>query len=311
MNNYGRSKPLGRPLHGFTLVELLVVIAIIGILIALLLPAVQSAREAARRVQCVNNLKQIGLALHNYANVYSSHFPPGPQGHFQHGLFSLILPYLEQKEMQDTLDFTADTRTDPMRFQVVSTYICPSWPHKPMYTLEEVSHFDSAAGGLTLYQGVAGAFPEEDPHLVAPSFGNIPQNGMFSAYIIRRMGDVTDGLSHTLAVGEFAHIDSDNVGNYAEPPGSVRAWINSSLIFNGHDDIGMMSAKVVAYPINARLNRTSDGIGFNHLPFTSYHVGGENVLVGDGSVTFLNENMEFLTYQELATVARGESARIP
>ena len=298
--------------QGFTLVELLVVIAIIGILIAMLLPAVQAAREAARRIQCVNNLKQMGVGMHNYATSYNEAFPPGPHGNFKHGLFSLMLPYLEQHQIYDQLDLelTTYSRTeyDPARFNVVASYICPSWPHKPLYELAEVSTRSSASGGLTLYQGVAGAFPDEEPRLVTVNFGAVPQNGMFSAYVTRKIGDVSDGLSNTLAIGEFAHIDSaTGVGNSVDPPGSVRAWINSGLTFNGDDDIGMMSAKVVVYPINAKLNRSTDGIPFNHLPFTSFHVGGMNALLGDGSVRFLDDNMDFLTYQEMSTVARGEA----
>jgi len=94
-NDRGRV-PVRRDSHGFTLVELLVVIAIIGILIALLLPAVQAAREAARRLQCTNNLKQLGMATHNYAAQYSGRFPAGTTGPHRHGLFTYILPFIEQ-----------------------------------------------------------------------------------------------------------------------------------------------------------------------------------------------------------------------
>ena len=93
----------------FTLVELLVVIAIIGTLVALLLPAVQSAREAARRTQCSNNLRQMGLAMHTYASTYQERFPPGSRGKGIHGFFSIILPYIEQKAVYDRLTIRLTT----------------------------------------------------------------------------------------------------------------------------------------------------------------------------------------------------------
>ena len=126
--------------RGFTLVELLVVIAIIGILVALLLPAVQAAREAARRTKCVNNLKQMGLAIHNYISAHRGEFPPGcpvspnyPPSPRLQGLFSYILPFLEEKGIYDQLRLKNDVQSDLWnrmhRFTEISTYVCPSYPY--------------------------------------------------------------------------------------------------------------------------------------------------------------------------------------
>ena len=312
--------------HGFTLVELLVVITIIGILIALLLPAVQSAREAAKRIQCSNNLKQMGLAVHNYAGVWNGTFPVGARGYYRHALFSLMLPYLEQGAVYDLLDINGmsyddlslppDTaRNHRQQLTVIPCYICPSWPYKPSYTVEEVASVGTAyAGGLTLYGGVAGAFPTEPPLAgTSAGWGDIPQNGMFGPNFWRRMDDVRDGLSNTLAIGEFAHIDMKG-GDFSNPPGNVRAWLLGSVNTDGLNsttDIAMYHTKVVTLPINAKVDRVADSIYFNHLPFTSCHPGGANFLAGDGSVVFLSEGIQFLLFQQLSTVARAEAVTLP
>ncbi len=114
--------------RAFTLVELLVVIAIIGILIALLLPAVQAAREAARRSQCTNNLKQIGLAIHDYMDVCRTHFPPGSPGRTRHGFFSLILPFLEQTSVYKDLTLSGSAHSETHRYTEIPGYVCPSYP---------------------------------------------------------------------------------------------------------------------------------------------------------------------------------------
>ena len=121
-----------RPVGGFTLVELLVVITIIGILIALLLPAVQAAREAARRMQCTNNLKQLGLACHNYMAAWNGCFPCAGRGNAHHGLFTRMLPYLEQDSLYGRLNFnpaTENTSAEPQVYRdtIISAYVCPSF----------------------------------------------------------------------------------------------------------------------------------------------------------------------------------------
>jgi prepilin-type N-terminal cleavage/methylation domain-containing protein len=292
--------------HGFTLVELLVVIAIIGILIALLLPAVQAAREAARRMQCSNHLKQMGLAMHNYATSYKGYLPPGSPGLWKHGLFTYMLPYLEQKTLHDQLDLkgkTYKTYNEPRRYDVVSCYLCPSWPHM------EVDRDGDYVGALTTYQGVAGAHPTVKPYESSPYGGNIPLNGMFGWALVRKMADVTDGLSNTLAMGEFVQIDTEPTAGvewWARPPGAVRAWV-----YGGGENTGLYASKVLVQAINARVNRGTDNVPFNHLPMGSYHPGGAHFLVGDGSVTFISEAISLATYEALGTVAGGEVAAFP
>ncbi len=286
--------------RAFTLVELLVVIAIIGILIALLLPAVQAAREAARRNQCSNNLKQMGLALHNYAGSFKDCFPIGSPGGFRHGLFSTMLPYIEQSQIYDELTLDGDTQLEPHRYTEISTYVCPSWPHEIVYRNMKNTLFD---GAITTYQGFAGAYPEIPPVTPAPSqdFGDVPQNGMFGCEFSRRMGDVQDGLSNTLAMGEFVEVDGVG-GLVPDPPGNVRAWI-----LGAYPGWGLWTAKAVQnYSINAEVSRGLEGVLFNYLPFGSFHPDGMNALMGDGSVTFLSEDISMNLYRGMATVNGGE-----
>lgn len=305
-----RKHAIGRPRsNGFTLVELLVVIAIIGVLVALLLPAVQAAREAARRAQCTNNLKQMGLAIHNYVSAHGENLPPGTPGPGLHGLFSYLLPYLEEGSTYDQLDLDSswhnsvegwEEENNPLRFHIVSAYMCPS------YDGEHVIRGRSwMNGALTTYQAVGGAtVPNGNPYL--NGYGDYPNNGPFLVTDAaeprkeRKLSEVTDGTSNCLTMGEFVHRDVIE-GSYVDPPGNVRAWMMGS---NGGYASYVM--KVAEFPPNLQVDRIADGVGFNELPMGSFHPGVTLFLFLDGSVSTLVDGIDLEVYQALATINGGE-----
>ncbi|MCB9953315.1 MAG: DUF1559 domain-containing protein [Planctomycetaceae bacterium] len=286
--------------RGFTLIELLVVIAIIAVLIALLLPAVQQAREAARRSQCKNNLKQIGLALHNYHDVYST-FPMGAT-RITEGLswHVAILPQMEQAPLYDKFEFGSTTMTPNddrwdqttnlphCRFSPMPIYLCPSGT--------QVVADDNAANYTTHYYGVAGptginpatgaAYSEN----TSGSHGGFSREGLFTFGEVRRMRDITDGTSTTLAVGEISWTKRN--GNNTR----YRSWTRGGQL-NSH----LAGAKNVAQQINADYTAL-----FNDMSFGSNHVGGAQFLMGDGAVRFLSENIDYNLLLSLASIGGGE-----
>ncbi len=302
--------------QAFTLVELLVVIAIIGVLVALLLPAVQAAREAARRMQCGNNLKQMGLAIQNYASAQNGKFPKGSPGPEMHGLFSLMLPHLEQQAVFDNLTIEYDPNTpegnvrlEVQRNAVISAYACPSYTDPILIESQFAapSVFDFQSGALTTYQGVSGALrPELNQEFLTASWGNLPYNGTFGWEYQREIRQITDGLSNTLAIGEFVHRDLAVGGLYADSPGNVRPWI-----LGGTGGFGLYAAKVLQHPPNAKLDRILDAVQFNHLPMSSFHPGGVHFVMGDGSVHLISDSIDFEVYKSLGTCDGGETVGLP
>jgi prepilin-type N-terminal cleavage/methylation domain-containing protein/prepilin-type processing-associated H-X9-DG protein len=274
--------------RGFTLVELLVVIAIIGILVALLLPAVQAARESARRIQCSNNLKQIGLGLHNYADT-NKRFPSSrvrwnlpSGGRVVHGWCILLLPYIEHASIQNRYDFNVsfhDVKNEPVSQIPLNVFSCPSSPGGPQL-------LDNAPWGATTrsmsgdYQALAGYW--DDVQIIPNTAeGMLHENK-------GRPADVIDGLTHTLCISELGgrpqfwaagkpQAAFPAAYSYVKEWG---AWAAPQRIFyTGYTYDGMMTKGPCA------LNCANmEGI-------YAFHPGGAHVLMGDGSIQFLSKSV--------------------
>ncbi len=289
---------------GFTLVELLVVIAIIGVLVGLLLPAVQAAREAARRMQCSNNLKQLGTAVHNYESAYRQ-LPAGwndwqRTGRPGWGWAASLLAFMEGSNLYQQIDFRlpiAHPVHDPVRVTVVPTFLCPSDTGPELFEIAEEqghpSHSRTGRGaafgrldvdaGDKLFQiaksNYVGMFGTEELE-IAPYRGN----GMFYGNSRTKFRDVTDGLSNTLMIGERSSrigqsIWHGNIPEANEPHTRILG--------------------VADHPPNAPTGHFED--------FSSFHTGGANFMRADVSVTFIPETIDFTVYRAMATRAGGET----
>lgn len=293
--------PNKRQRHGFTLVELLVVIAVIGMLVVLLLPAVQAAREAARRTGCANNLKQLGLALNNYLTAHNERLPMGAPGGGRHGMWSHMLPYLEEATVHQELNLDGPTAREPHRYTLMPAYLCPSYPFKSVHRGD--TNFDYQEGAMLTYQGAAGVLLDEENQRTSPAnYGAVPENGAFGYAFARKLREIEDGTSKTFAIGEFVHIDRSAGSGYANPPGNVRAWI---LGDNG--SWGSYAFKVLEHPPNIDIDRIADGVPYNHLPMGSHHPGLTLFVLVDGSVHSISNGIRLEVYQAAATVDGGEA----
>jgi len=298
----------------FTLVELLVVIAIIGVLIALLLPAVQAAREAARRVSCTNKLKQIGLGLLNYESA-NQHFPPGGRfgkrasnDSYGFGFAAAILPYMELNALYERIDFTIDFNASPnvqLAIEGASSFRCPSFSGADGETWSIVpGSIDEMSIGC--YYGVSGADPAiattPREYYLYPSgahCGPYYFNGILypSSEIATR--DITDGSAHTLIVGErIFELRSWMRGDYYQGSAASPSIVCSS------------SAKSITKPLNplpgSWIYLGDPNIRFNEFYFGSEHPGGANFAWADGSVSFVKNEIDFATLRAMATREGGE-----
>ncbi|MBV08378.1 DUF1559 domain-containing protein [Rubinisphaera sp.] len=323
-----------RKRNAFTLIELLVVIAIIAILVALLLPAVQQAREAARRSSCKNNLKQIGLALHNYHDVHGC-FPMAsyrqPAGHSSASWFVRILPMLEQGAAYDQLTFNGtdfggelgvDENWDTLSRLRVSTIICPSSPmpetvSKDISTRPTKTAYPAAPNSYVVqtsnYVGISGAFSAINPATgtlsgTPASFYWTGYGGMTATGIIVPAGhtdsrvrfrNVTDGTSNTMAVAEQSGYYINGSGIEEDRRSSNTwggAWGGDTSGWSGSPTAYWSNATTIRYEINqADLPWWAVVEGAPNSPLTSAHDGGMQIVMTDGSVRFVSENINFTT----------------
>jgi prepilin-type N-terminal cleavage/methylation domain-containing protein/prepilin-type processing-associated H-X9-DG protein len=294
----------------FTLIELLVVLAIVAVLIGLLLPAVQKVREAAARIKCANNLKQIGLACHHHHDTYGV-FPPGwvvapftvPQGNLiqgGHGTFPFLLPYLEQEALARMYRWDRGSQrpeNQPVARTQLKILQCPSAEPDRWVTVVEDPVNLSYGGWCACadYGGVRGI----DPRLVDIGLVDRADNyqGVLTNHYLTRLADITDGASQTILVTE--HAGRPTLWRAGRPvPGTyaiVASWVGATnTVGQGSSYDGAMK------PGPCAINCTNDREVY------SFHPGGANAVFADGSLHFLKAGIDIRVFARLVTRAGGE-----
>lgn len=303
-----RSSPGDVPRRGFTLIELLVVIAIIAVLVALVLPAVQQAREAARRTQCKNNLKQIGLAIHNFEEMHNK-LPPGadfrPASGIRRGsIFIYLLPMLEQSALYGAYDLSQmniDNTVFPSGELVAGTVIpsltCPSDSHPSHYSDRAAHNYAASRGPTEVWDNATCSCshpwsalqmaPIDDPWQFAGPFTRVGTPAGFR--------DIVDGLSNTIFVGEVRPSCSEHAQNGWAGSNNGNGYCTTLIPIN-YDSCDPDHPDACHRPCNWN----------TEVGFKSSHVGGTQCLLGDGSVRFLSEKIDHQLYQYLGAKNDGQ-----
>ncbi len=290
---------------GFTLIELLVVIAIIAILIGLLLPAVQKVRAAAARMQCTNNLKQMGVACHGYHEV-NKRLPPGylataayPATTPGWGWAAFLLPYLEQLNLYNQINYTQPLEKQSVIQAMIPVFLCPEdMPPQAPFLLKDDLLNTVCLAGPSSYAATVGSDASEvdDPD----------GNGVFYRNSKTRFADIRDGLSHTVFIGDRAWIDSNGIWAGAPNGAVMRAgpanpWLSATA-----------PSQCLILVHNNWINIKTDADG-GLDDFSSYHTGGVNLLFGDGSVRFIRsitaDGPDHLAFWAMGTRAAGDSTQ--
>lgn len=334
--------------RGFTLIELLVVIAIIAVLVALLLPAVQQAREAARRSSCKNNMKQIGLALHNYHDTHLQ-FPPngmvtvggsGPTWHTgSKGSYWLkLLPFIDQAPLYNEIDFSmsgptwscnnkapqsndcnieAITTADGqlLRHITIPTLQCPSEPSPVRDGHSNKTNYALSMGNqrMPARNGSCNLYPGNDFGTAPSGHGNTLQAAQISGIVSRvgwaaKMAQITDGTSNTIAAGEIRPQCGDHTRNGWYHHNSM--WVATTAPIN----FPVACVREDPIQVGGQTFQWNNATGCNQFQnwqtsqgFKSRHTGGAHFVMCDGSVHFLSENIDYLTYQMLGDRRDGQT----
>jgi prepilin-type processing-associated H-X9-DG protein len=261
------------------LIELLVVIAIIAILMALLVPAVQKVRETAARIQCANNLKQIGLACHSYHDAFKV-LPPGytataayPSTSPGWGWAAYLLPYIEQDNVQRQIDFSKPLENQPIIQTMIPIYICPADNPPPgPFAVTDASLTTICLAAPSSYAATCGSDASE--------VDDREGNGIFYRNSATRLTDIIDGTSNTTMIGDRAWSDTKGIwagapNGAVTRPGPTNPWTSA---------YGSAQALVLVH--NNWINITTDADG-GLDDFSSKHFGGANLVFADGSVRFI------------------------